>query len=555
MANKLFITFLLGLLYQIGYSQSNKYKYEVSKKVYDAIVSAYSSNRNAPTFEIRQKNFPGGKQILTYFTGKESESPKIIMDEDVYDICKSMGADSLNALAALLGHELAHHYEKHDWCSSFAYLLDSKSELKQKLTKIAKDVKSANEAEADDRGGFYGYVAGFSTYDVSAKLLDKIYSYYNLPNSINGYPTKEERKQIASTSSKKLEQYKAIFDAGEVMYCLKEYSASASCFEFLADKFPSREMFGNIGIVKIMASMDYIEGESMPFHLPLEIDAGTRLKNHSVRGIGSNKEEDELRKNELIDDGIKYFEKAVSIDPTYKNAMINKGCASILRGNYAGAISVFNELTLPGKDKMNAWDLSKAYSLRAIAHYKNGNMEKAKMDFELAQKLSPISRNTYNLEMFTKLNKDSFDKLTDYVISFFEDEKPTENGKEKAINPVLEKIGMESANNFKLSNVVELPIPSNKFVKVSYIPHDTFKALKIRGDRTYSVLVTGDKYFGKTSQDFGLNEKFENIKKKYGEPTYEIDELKGKYLVYRKARIVFLLNRSNLLIKWFTYYY
>lgn len=39
---------------------------------------------------------------------------QIGLEEKAYDICISFGADSLNALAALLGHELVHYFEKHD---------------------------------------------------------------------------------------------------------------------------------------------------------------------------------------------------------------------------------------------------------------------------------------------------------------------------------------------------------------------------------------------------------------------------------------------------------
>src|ERR1035437_2773020 len=202
------ILFIFGILFLPCYSQLTGYKYDVSKKVFDAIVSAYGRSITPPVFEIRQKNYPGKKQILMYYPG---EQPKIIMDEDVYDLCVRLGSDSLNALAAMLGHELAHHYEKHNWCSSFAYLLDEKDDLKQKLSKMTKEEKLRLEAEADYFGGFYGYVAGFPTFDVSAKLLDKIYAYYKLPDNLKGYPSKDERKQIASKSLKELEQFQAVF--------------------------------------------------------------------------------------------------------------------------------------------------------------------------------------------------------------------------------------------------------------------------------------------------------------------------------------------------------
>ena len=550
MFKKISILLVFCTLFLSSYSQFAGYKYEVSKKIFDAIVSAYGSNRNAPVFEIRQKNYPGKKQILIYYPGTQ---PKIIMDEDVYDLCIGIGSDSLNALAALLGHELAHHYEKHNWCSSFAFLLDDKSELKQKLSKIAKETKSANEEEADDYGGFYGYVAGFSTYDVTAKLLDKIYAYYKLPNSIKGYPTKEERKQIAATSLKKLEQYKAVFDAGEVMFCLKEYGISSTCFEYLADKFPSREMFGNAGLVKVLSAMDFIDEKTMPFALPLEIDAGTRLKQGAVRGSGFSIEEKEKQKKKLLEDAINYFNKAINIDPTYSNSFINKGCTYVLLNNSDMAIGIANEI-ITNKSNYTSYDLSKAYSLRGIAQSVKNDKEKAQGDFELAQKLSLISRNSYNLAVIKELNKGVFDVVVDFVASYFDEEKTSEYGKEKAINPALEKIGSESASQSNTKGAIDITIPLEKGVQISFVPHDTYKTVKIKGEKAYSILIAEDRYNGKTSQGIGKGENAKKIKLQYGEPTYSIAEQKGEYLVYRKARIVFLLDRNDRLVKWFTYY-
>lgn len=550
MLKQILIQLIFCTAFHSVFSQTIGYKYTVSKKIFDAIVSAYGSNREAPEFEVRPKNYPGKKQILMYYPGTQ---PKVVMDEDVYDLCVEMGKDSTNALAALLGHELAHHYEKHNWCSSFAFLLDDKSELKQKLSKIAKEAKSANEAEADDVGGFYGYVSGFSTYDVTAQLLDKIYSYYKLPNSIKGYPTKDERKQIASTSLKKLEQYKALFDAAETMFCLKEYEISMACFEFLADKFPSREMFGNAGLVKVLSAMDFIDEKTLPFALPLEIDAGTRLKSGAVRGTGFTQDEKEKQKKKLLEDAIKDFDKAITIEPNYANAHINKGCAYILMSNPDMAIGIANEL-LSNKGKYTINDVSKAYSLRGIAQSTKSEKEKAQEDFEVAQKLSPISRNTYNLTLIKELNKGVLDILTDFVASYFEGEKTSEFGKEKVINPALEKIGSESANQGTSVESIDVTIPLAKKMQVSYTPHGAYKSLRIKSEKAYRILIAENEYNGKTSQGIANGEDAEKIMKNYGEPTYTIDELRGTYLVYRKARIVFLLNRNDKLIKWFTYY-
>lgn len=545
-ANILLVILCLSL---ISYSQTLGYKYNVSKKVFERIVSAYGSNRAAPLFEIRPKNYPGKKQILMYYPGAQ---PKIVMDEEVYDLCVSLGADSLNAIASMLGHELAHHYEKHDWCSSFAYLLDEKEALRQKISTVGKDEKLRIEVEADYFGGFYGYVSGYSTFDISTKLLDKIYAYYKLPDNLKGYPSKEERKQIAKKSLKELEQYKAVFDVAEALTVLKEYESAVGCFEYLSDKFPSREMFGNTGFVKVLAAMDFVNEKEMPFVLPLELDAGTRLKTGAVRG-GTSAEEKEKQKKILLEGAIKYFDKAIAIDGSYISASINKCCAYILLNNPDMAIGIVNEI-VANKAKCNNRDLSKAYSIKGIALYIKGENENAQSSFDMAVQLSSISRNNYNLAVIKEMNKGNIDTFLDYVNSFFEDEVTSSYGIEKVINPSLEKIGGAVANQPLTEKGIDVQIGSGKQMQLSYLQKEIYKDLKIKSDKTYRVLLTNESYKGGTSQGITMKSSIEDVKLKYGEPTYTIDETKGIYLVYRKARIVFLLNQNNKVVKWFTYY-
>lgn len=170
-----------------AFSQGNGYKQAVARKVFDQIVLAYGVSKSPPDFELKPKGI-GRQQILMYYPG---ENPKIIMDEEVYDLCTKFGKDSLHAIASLIGHELAHHFEKHSWCSSFSYLLGEETEVVKTLKKASSEQRLSYEAQADEYGGFYGYLAGYKTYDITPKLLESIYSYYKMPERISGYPSKQ----------------------------------------------------------------------------------------------------------------------------------------------------------------------------------------------------------------------------------------------------------------------------------------------------------------------------------------------------------------------------
>ena len=78
-----------------------------------------------------------------------------------HDLCRAQGPDSLAALAALLGHELAHYYEDHGWIGDFGNGfadLEVAQSLKRQKRSPEKVVEI--ETQADYFGGFYGYVAG-----------------------------------------------------------------------------------------------------------------------------------------------------------------------------------------------------------------------------------------------------------------------------------------------------------------------------------------------------------------------------------------------------------
>ncbi|GAI32165.1 unnamed protein product, partial [marine sediment metagenome] len=290
------------------------------------IVNAYGSGITPPAFEINKKIAYGKKFIAMYFPG---EQPMLIIDEEVYDICISMKQDSLNALASLLGHELSHHFEKHSFCSDFAYILGEKSELGKKIKQISQQQKLHYESQADFYGGFYGYVAGYKTYDILPELLDKIYIHYKLPDQIKGYPTKEERKNIAKNSYEELKKWLVIFDAGELLITLKEYELAASCFDYLSTKFPGREIFNNAGVVRILHSLEYFDNKEFPFSLPVEFDAKTRLKKGAHREINLSVKQ---KRTDLLNKANECFKKSINRDPKYLNAQINHACAYILSG-------------------------------------------------------------------------------------------------------------------------------------------------------------------------------------------------------------------------------
>jgi hypothetical protein len=88
---------------------------EVGKK----IAAARGEMRQMPPIEINSKI--NGQQLIAQY--RPYPQPKIILDEKLYDLCVGFGRDSLNALACIIGHEMAHFYENHIWSTSFSEMM------------------------------------------------------------------------------------------------------------------------------------------------------------------------------------------------------------------------------------------------------------------------------------------------------------------------------------------------------------------------------------------------------------------------------------------------
>ncbi len=105
------------------YSQSLPDKTNTVKNVFDKLVKAYGSSKSAaPQLKI----LPNSENVRTVARYSSTNRPTVIIDEKLIDICLGLKHDSLNALAIIISHELAHFYKDHTFCIDYAYAADKK---------------------------------------------------------------------------------------------------------------------------------------------------------------------------------------------------------------------------------------------------------------------------------------------------------------------------------------------------------------------------------------------------------------------------------------------
>ena len=212
------------------------------------------------TYQHPEIQVVGGDVIAEIVPGNPSQ---LFIGERIYDICvQAFQQDSMHAMAAILGHELAHFILGHKKSSGFA----KKAEVPEL------------EAEADMHGAFYAFLAGYETFEIYPRVLEVLYDSLDLAHDLENYPPLEERKKAAQKMLLKAENYAKVYDAGKFLYLYKNFRSAAVCFDHIAYEIPIAEVFNNAAVSKMALASKLIDHKKHPFALPFELDATNRLR-------------------------------------------------------------------------------------------------------------------------------------------------------------------------------------------------------------------------------------------------------------------------------------
>ena len=368
--NNLKLSTTLILAFISFFSMGQTHTEKQIESVFKNLVLAYGNSKAAPKLAYFKKEAIKTTPAL-YTT---SPLPTIMVDVKFYDLCRSFGKDSTNALAVVLSHELAHYYNDHTFCADFAFVVrKNNAELAQKLKMVSKSDKISRETQADYQGFFYAAIAGYNPFDCYEKTIEGIYKQYQLPETNPGYPSKAERKQMAIAVKQKTSELYLAFQKSIQLKEAKKYDEAMQLLEEINTYFPSRENYNNLGVIKTLSALDLkvltLEEHKFPkrFLYPLELDNSSRLNQNGTRGA----EADQAKMVQLLKSAQKDFEKAISLDPNYTMAFVNLACVFDLLDNPEAAIGKIKELS---KEQQNT---NEAKRILAIAYYHADNETKA----------------------------------------------------------------------------------------------------------------------------------------------------------------------------------
>ncbi len=537
-----------SFLLSAGSTTNTKTDYQQKKaalieKIYQDISTSVQDYRQPPVLEFVY-NEGKAPYYNAYYNPKRNT---IHFGEGIYDLATKFGKDSINVMAAVIGHELAHFYKGHGWQHAFGKAnpkTDIKKQVKQGM--YDNENRAKMEAQADYYGGIFGYLAGYNTLAATPAFFDTLYTALSLDDKLDGYPSLQDRKAIYSNSQKMLQRLLPVFQAANVLNLVEEYEKAGICYDYIIETFPSREMYNNAGVALAQQALGYYTPEELQFIYPLGIDWTTRLQPTGTKGTSIDTK---VLRKKLLQKSLVKLQKSVQLDPNYTAAYINLALVHSLLQEHDLAIGFASKaIQLPSSKLL----LANAYLARGIAYANKrtkGDKATARQDFKTAQADNELLA-TANLEA---LQNNVFAKLFQ--------KKAIEEivGSEETIADIgieaLEAL-FDAQEDFSVTRIRKQTNERPSTLLVT-IEEEEFDALLVSTSGSLSsmkgFLMTKPMYKGQTARGIAVGSHLSDIKKVYGEPTRLLSSVQGNYAFYKKTGLLFLLNADNKVISWLIY--
>ncbi|NKB66427.1 MAG: hypothetical protein GKR89_05160 [Candidatus Latescibacteria bacterium] len=514
-------------------------KYRTTKAVFDDLLDAIGDGRAEPALYLVPHRESSGR--VAWFSAKQAI---VFIEEKTYNLTVSMGPDSLAALAFLLGHELAHYYKDHDWPGDFGQgfsdleIGGNARELKQYMKEMG-----TIEAQADEFGGFYGYLAGYNTLGVIDVVLDHIYRAYDLPEEIKYYPSLGERTEIARRSADKLRRMVPVFEAAHKLLLIGKYDEAAHLFDYIARQFPSREIFNNAGVARVLEALGLFGHAPPRFVYPLESDGATRLLQGSKADQFPAIETDAEERHRLLQEARKKFAKAAQKDPRYATALVNTACVLDLLGQGQDALYWAQKGLRQARANQDEISAANALIVSGIAR---ANMdpaagEQARADFVQAQQGNP--------------------GLAQLNLDLLEGHKPAAPESEGSVPLAPERIGDRRAWDYgqtieDFDAVINLPGLHGKGPQLYIYSKNTPRRSELVLNTGYEIIAflsTPPAYSQPSARGVRIGQQLPQIEEHYGTATHLATSRQSTYRVYEKPGLIFRFGAHGRLLQWTLY--
>ena len=119
------------------------------------------------------------------------------------------------------------------------------------------------------------------------------------------------------------------FDFANIATIHGDYKLAKKIYESIIEEgFRSREIISNLSTTDLLYAISLMDTAKIDFILPLQIDMDTRMRQDGERGL--NNDDGEIK--ELLNNSIKLYKQAITIDPDYGIGYLNLSIACWLNG-------------------------------------------------------------------------------------------------------------------------------------------------------------------------------------------------------------------------------
>ena len=292
----------------------------------------YTTNGNYSFEKPSLKIVDETTAIAAYYPRKNV----IELEQSALDICAAMGQNSEAALAFILGHELAHAYQK-----TQRNFVEPSSYIELGITGVAHS--KTQEREADIFGVFSAYLAGYKTVKILPTLIQKLYEGYDLiGKDLKKYPTLDIRKRTAREVRKKVEELIQIYEVANHLIAIGEYELAAASFNYISTYYKGPELLNNEGMAYVLHAMNFTDKNIDTYLYPLEIDWSTRLSKPTLlAGDRALRPQENRYRQRFLVKALTKFEEAQRLNSTYFSATINILCTYSLMKKHQDAITYY----------------------------------------------------------------------------------------------------------------------------------------------------------------------------------------------------------------------
>ena len=487
--------------------------------IYRKLCAAAGLLQGAPILEFDDSS----ARASGAFTDFNHEPTRIVVERKALETCATFGARTNDAVAFLLGHELAHFSMGHGWGVDFQRIGDH-SQVKADMALAFANNKAYHlfETQADQRGAFFAYIAGYVPELVADTLLQRLYGIYGWSAKMSGYPDRSDREALLRSGLERYQEMTMALRLADQRLILGQYGEAAKLYELLlSEGFRNPMLFTNTGACYLLQAIALEPVGDIAFTYPVELDLREKW-----RGAG-----DGANQKELLKKAEDLFLQTLLMDRTSDAAITELACIAFLRDDLGSAAHWIAQ-----HGKVPAMNQRTHLVLEAILEARHGDVPKAKGILQ-----NPALTNSW----VAQRNLQTIDgKVPEPVTTAALGDATIEKLDGKSLS--------ELATGF--AGAPELDYRSTTILSYR-LAWDHWKMAADRTDaaqKTHWLYLCGtlSGYAGESSKGIGMTDPIEKLTKAYGPPDRTLQTMDGEIDLYIQHGILFHLDRDHRVSGW-----